>query len=37
MRNARKICNKTIWVLLVVIMNNQREIESLWNLALQDG
>lgn len=37
MRNVRKICNKTIQASLVVIMNNQREFESMWNLAFQDG
>lgn len=37
MRNVRQICNKTIQVSLVVIMNNQGEFESLWNLAFQDG
>lgn len=34
---SKRFAIKLIQASLVVIMNNQREFESLWNLAFQDG
>ena len=34
---SERFAIKLIQASLVVIMNNQREFESLWNLAFQDG